>query len=525
MKRTKIFDRTYKYPMMVSFNLLFIGWTIIVGLIAFWAYQSTYSETFNLARREAHTGYEKDVMFRLWVATHGGVYVAVTEETQPNPYLSKTVERDVTTPSKRKLTLMNPAYVTREIHELSLKKIGIRGHITSLNPIRKENKADKWETEALHAFEKGAKEFFGFDYVEKEKYFRYMAPLITDKECLKCHEVQGYKIGDIRGGISSSVPWKNYEASISAQTTRFLLRYGFLWLLGFAGIALVKKRFLIYITKRYEYEDEMKKLNEDLLLSKQTIEENLFQKNLIVEELTETKEKLEEINSEKDKFFSIISHDLRSPFQGFLGMTELLADSKNKFEREELSTISRGMNLTANNLYKLLSNLLEWSQLQQKRISWVPKELNLAELINENISIIEKFGQQKSIEFYTNVSLNQKVFADERMLNSIIRNLLSNAVKFTNNGGKINIKTKVLSGNLIEISVQDNGIGIPKTIVEKLFKIKEIVGRLGTKGELSTGLGLLLCKEFVEMHRGKIWVESEDGKGTTFYFTVPESIA
>jgi signal transduction histidine kinase len=508
--------------MMVSFNLLLVGWTIIVGVIAFWAYQTTYSETLILVRREAYQGYEKDVMFRSWVAEHGGVYVPVTGKTQPNPYLSKIKERDIITPSNRKLTLMNPAYVTREVHELSFKKSGIKGHITSLNPIRKENSADEWETKALHSFEKGSKEYFGFDYIQNEKFFRFMAPLVTDAECLKCHKAQGYKVGEIRGGISSSVPWKLYEASITKQTETILMRYGIIWLLGFVGISVVKRRFLIYITKRDEYEDAMKRLNEDLQISKKVIEENLSEKNILVEKLTETKEKLEKINSEKDKFFSIIAHDLRSPFQGFIGMTEIMADNEHGFSREELLTISSEMNRSAINLYKLLTNLLEWAKVQKGSVAWEPKEINLADFINSNINLIDKLGKQKEIKLFSEVPDNQKVFADEAMLNSVLRNLLSNAIKFTQNEGTVLVKSKEIGNKMIEISISDSGIGMPESLVAKLFKLEEKVGRLGTEGELSTGLGLLLCKEFVEKHGGKIWVESQEGVGSTFYFSVPE---
>ncbi|MBI2418676.1 MAG: DUF3365 domain-containing protein, partial [Ignavibacteriales bacterium] len=267
------------------------------------------------------------------------------------------------------------------MHEISLKEKGIKGHITSLLPIRKENAADAWETKALNSFEQGKQEYFGFDTIEKEKYFRYMAPLFVTKGCLNCHAFQGYKIGEIRGGISSSVPWKQYAASIVAQSTNIILGYGIIWLIGFIGITAVKKRFLIYISQRDTAESEMSQLNIALYNSKQLIEENLLQKNKLVDELKETKSKLEKINSEKDKFFSIIAHDLKSPLHGFLGLTEMMAKKNTYFSREDVAIISKNMNSSAHNLYKLLQNLLEWSRMQGGTVEFNPTELPLLEMV------------------------------------------------------------------------------------------------------------------------------------------------
>ena len=232
------FSKMYRYP----FNVLIIGWTILIVCIVCWIYDSIYTETFYFAKKEAYKGVEKDVMYRAWATEHGGVYVPLTGKTLPNPYLQNVPERDVVTPSKRILTLMNPAYMTREVLELSSKRLGLSGHITSLNPIRKENEADEWETTALKSFEKGQKEFAGVNIIIQKKYFRYMAPLITEKNCLKCHEKQGYKVGDIRGGISSTVPWNSYDESITRQTTKAVASFGILWLLGLIGISIVNKK-------------------------------------------------------------------------------------------------------------------------------------------------------------------------------------------------------------------------------------------------------------------------------------------
>ena len=238
-------------------------------------------------------------------------------------------------------------------------------------------------------------------------------------------------------------------------------------------------------------------------------------------EIKRTNGELIKLNAEKDKFFSIIAHDLRSPFSGFLGLTEVMAENTEIFSQAELADFSRSLNDSAKKLSQLLENLLEWSQMQKGSISFTPNELSLSAIVSENMEQIHQRAAQKGITIRSEVSEGQKIFADERMINTIFRNLLSNAVKFTRNGGEVTISSKVISDDRIEISVQDTGIGISDTNVAKLFKIDEKVSLAGTDGEPSTGLGLLLCKEFVEKHAGKIWVESELEKGSTFTFSLP----
>jgi signal transduction histidine kinase len=232
-------------------------------------------------------------------------------------------------------------------------------------------------------------------------------------------------------------------------------------------------------------------------------------------------EELEKANNQKDKFFSIIAHDLRSPFQGFLGITQNLAENADSYSAEELPTVFMQMHQTADNLFNLLRNLLEWAQMQKGAMNFQPKELFLFDLVAENAQTLEKRGEQKGITIINKVSSEVKVCADERMINSVLLNLISNAVKFTNRNGKVTISANNTEEQMIEVYVSDTGIGMPKSSVEKLFNVGEKIRSVGTDGELSTGLGLILCKEFVEKHGGKIWAESEQGMGSSFYFSIP----
>ena len=227
------------------------------------------------------------------------------------------------------------------------------------------------------------------------------------------------------------------------------------------------------------------------------------------------------LNATKDKFFSIIAHDLRSPFNSFLGLTEFMAEELPNLTMSQLQEMVVGMNKSATNLYRLLENLLNWSQIQKGTIPFNPEEVQIGLVIGESIEMIQEQAINKKIEITTYIPDGLVVFADCNMLQTIIRNLVSNAIKYTNKGGHISLSVKATNNKNIGIAIHDTGIGMSRKMVDNLFRIDINANRKGTDGEPSTGLGLLLCKEFVEKHGGKIRVDSEEGIGSTFYFTLP----
>jgi PAS domain S-box-containing protein len=222
-----------------------IGWTVIAFILIWINWSSTQGNILDIARAEARTNIEKDLIYRAWNTSHGGVYAPVTENTQPNPYLN-VPEREITTPSGKLLTLINPAYMTRQVYEIQ-KSSGLRAHLTSLNPLNPNNKADAWETQSLQSFETGVTEVDSIEIIEGQRYLRLMRPFITQEGCLKCHAIQGYKVGDVRGGLSVSVPMTKYDGIARSTAEAIILGYGSLWCLGLVGIYLVsrdlKKRF------------------------------------------------------------------------------------------------------------------------------------------------------------------------------------------------------------------------------------------------------------------------------------------
>jgi PAS domain S-box-containing protein len=237
-------------------------------------------------------------------------------------------------------------------------------------------------------------------------------------------------------------------------------------------------------------------------------------------EIQEKNRQLHEANATKDKFFSIISHDLRSPFASLVGFTELMADEQSQFTIEEYLQYSKSLNKTAQSTFNLLENLLEWSRLQREAIHFNPQIIDMKKFFNDFDDSIIDMAKKKSITLEIVEPKNIQIKADRDMLKSILRNLVVNALKFTNEGGKVSVEVKKNKQGEAQFSVSDTGIGMDQKRTGMLFRLDTKVSRPGTNGESSSGLGLILCKEFVEKHGGKIWTESEEGKGSTFFFTL-----
>jgi len=236
--------------------------------------------------------------------------------------------------------------------------------------------------------------------------------------------------------------------------------------------------------------------------------------------LQENEARLSELNATKDKFFSIIAHDLRSPFNSILGFSNILAEQIKEKNYEGIESYANILQNSAQRALSLLMNLLEWSRSQKGLIKFSPEYVELGGLINEITELLYGSAAQKSISIVKEIPRNVHAFADIAMISTILRNLIMNAIKFTNPGGQIVILAEQKPDKIF-ISVSDNGVGIKKEAIGKLFRIDASSSTKGTNNETGSGLGLILCKEFVEKHEGKIWVKSEFGKGTQFCFTIP----
>ncbi len=260
--------------------------------------------------------------------------------------------------------------------------------------------------------------------------------------------------------------------------------------------------------------------SENIFIGTKGTIQDITERKQIELKIQQQNKELKRLNVDKDHFISILGHDLKSPFNGLLGLSELLSKNIHDFDIDAIEKIAADINRSAQRIFNLLDDLLSWARAQQGSIGFEPQSLDLTDvctdvLINLNAAAI---GKNIEIKYLAEDTLD--VFADADMLKTVLRNLVSNAIKFTNNGGSININAEQNSEN-VTIRVRDNGIGIPAQNLTKLFDNSEIITTIGTADETGTGLGLLLCKKFVENHQGKIWVVSEVGKGSEFIFTLP----
>jgi len=264
-----------------------------------------------------------------------------------------------------------------------------------------------------------------------------------------------------------------------------------------------------FITKPIHHEEVLARVNSHLTIRHQQAQ------------LRKQAEQLKELNASKDKFFSVISRDLQSPFEGLLHFTEFLMENIEGCSQNEIKEIVGTLQNSVGNLYELLRNLFTWSSVQRGTMEFYPQYVDICEIIARNLRLFMPIAERKHITLKNLVQDEMSVYADAGMVYAIIRNLISNALKFTKTGGKVRISA-AQNNELVEVSVSDTGIGISEEDLSKLFRIDVKYQQPGTAGEEGTGLGLILCKELTEKNDGSLSLESEIGKGTTVTFTLPK---
>lgn len=263
----------------------------------------------------------------------------------------------------------------------------------------------------------------------------------------------------------------------------------------------------------HQLNSQISYLQRQLIKEKEALAKTLIQ-------LNDTNKNLELINASKDKFFSIIALDLKSPFNAIIGFSELMLESVREKDYDSAEFNADIVLQSSTRAMDLLTNLMQWAQSQTGRIEYSPESFDLLAVIQEIVLFFDNIAEQKSIVLIRELPLSIPVFCDKDMIKTVLRNLISNAIKFTKPGGEIKISATLVAQETI-VSVSDSGIGIPKERIDTLFKIDESYSTAGTQNEQGTGLGLILCKEFIEKNGGAIHVESEQEVGSRFYFTIP----
>lgn len=283
--------------------------------------------------------------------------------------------------------------------------------------------------------------------------------------------------------------------------------------IGLVLLILVVTIALFFVFRsRYQHN---RKLSIQLAIKNKEIEEQQ-------QKVQKLNSELQEANATKDKFFSIVAHDLKNPFSSLLVLSQLLIDDYDTLSNEERKQFIEQINSAAENTYSLLQNLLEWARTQSGKTTITPEKIDLSKISADAIRVLSPIAKNKKINLSSKIANNSIAWADKNMVSTVMLNLISNAVKFTNQNGTINVST-LLTKNNIEVEIADTGIGISNENLEKLFKPEMKFHTVGTDKEKGTGLGLILCKEFIEKNKGKIWVESIEEVGSKFYFSLPLS--
>jgi signal transduction histidine kinase len=466
------------------FLILVIVWAVmIIGAFLFNMHVlEKNSETLVQTKSEAF--FKLLVTTRLWNANHGLVYVPVSKTMQPNPYLIHS-QRDVITNFGDSLTLVNPAFMTRQLAELAEESKVTGFHITSLNPIRPANKPDEWESKALQTFKGVDDKFFEKIETGDSITFRYMAPLIVGQGCLACHASQGYRLGDVRGGISIDTPYhKDYLDYARASSGRLITIYSLIFLVGFFLL-------LYFRSSSRQHKRDVDTKNKQLV----------------------------DLNAAKDKFFSVIAHDLKTPAANIESLSAMLQEQFDDLDNDDRKSCINMLVESAKTHNELLNTLLDLSRLRLGSKQYSPEQVDICKLVNDVLEQTRLQAQQKQIG-QTSQAGGCFARADRNMITTVVRNIVVNAIKFTHPGGQIVIRAEKENTDVV-ISIADTGVGIADSVRDRIFEADYNKSTAGTANESGTGLGLVLCKEYVERNGGRIWFESESGIGTTFFFTLP----
>jgi signal transduction histidine kinase/CheY-like chemotaxis protein len=493
-------------------------WTAIVGASLYWNASEVMQQAHKLAMNTARASFFKDQAFRFWASKKGGMYVTVSADTRPSPYLAHVPERDVVTASGKQLTLMNPAFMLRQMMDEYSDLYGVKGRIVGINYLNPANKADPWEESAIHAFERGAKEVSEISEIDGKSHLRLIQPMLMTPDCLYCHGHQGFKVGDVSGGVGVSVPLDDYTVPARHQVGLLSASHAGIWLIGLLGIVAITLHSKKRSHERERYMTELRVANEHL---EQRIEERTAS-------LAGAKEEAERANLAKSEFLSRMSHELRTPMNAILGFGQLLeADPGVPLAPQQAESVHEILH-AGRHLLELINEVLDLARIESGRLELSLEPVQLDLVIRECLALMQPLAEQRQIGLASDPACACNIQADSIRLRQVLLNLLSNAVKYNRVGGSVQVACHIARHNVsagrVRIAVTDNGRGISAEAMPRLFMPFERLEPAYDATE-GTGVGLAISKKLVEAMQGNIGVESVAGVGSTFWIELPLSEA
>ena len=475
--------RIYGYAL-----LALLIWSTLLGGLLWYNLEEARNHVDELARKEARASFNKDQAFRMWATQHGGVYVPISERTPPNPALAHVPERDLTTPAGEQLTLMNPAYMLRQIMEDFGALYGIKGKITSTKLMNPINAPDGWELAAIQQFEKGVSEIFEYSEINGEPYLRLMGAMVVLPGCLKCHGEQGYQVGDIRGGVGVSIPMQGYFADLKVVVVQQVVTFGVLWLIGVVGILLLT--LLAQLRRR--------------------------ERRLRGEERERYYREIERANAELIQFANISAHHLMEPSRRLLLFARRLQERSEGIANDEesrlaLEYIQQGatrMRDLVRDIERYLASALPRGEVRAHDPAPLLAKLQHHLLTGEG----HPQGAQIIVESLPPLCLDLPRMSD--LFAVLISNSLIHAT--SEQQPLVRIRGESLPDR-VRVRIEDNGPGIPAEYRERVFKVFE---HLGANPLAGTGVGLSIARRIVESSNGQIWIERSPLGGIAVVFEI-----
>lgn len=462
-------------------------WTAGIAAMLIWDEHRERNHVEELAKKEARTHFNKDTAFRLWATRHGGVYVPVDERTQPNPGLAHIPDRDIKTASGKKLTLMNPAYIMRQMMAEFGELYGTKGKITSTKLINPANAPDEWELGALRRFELGEKEVFEFADISGQPFLRLMRPLTVNAGCLKCHAFQGYKVGDVRGGVGVAVAMKPYLEDLRASMAPRLMGMGAVWIAGLAALAAL----IVQIRRRF---DEQVRAAAELEQQSQTIARN---------------------NADLQRFAEVTAHHLQEPARRIASYAERLHDQLHgRLDDDEARLSLEFIGQQARRQQTLLRDVERYLAADQPRGKVGPADAakTAAALLARAHERIGEIGAEIRLGALPPARIDQPRLEDAFAV------ALDNALTHAHGAQALRIAIEgERRGDRVRYSISDNGPGVEDQYRDKVFQVFE---RLSSRTS-GNGIGLAILRRIAESCGGHAWIEEAPGGGCRVLFELP----